>query len=268
MPKLTLNEFISHLEQATRKAGYEVEKREGAVLHIIMHNGPFRCDLKQLYQVYRQNPDRLNNVTEVHLSALQRAAKASRLPTEEEAARALLPMLNQRKWLRRMPKKAPPIHRPFLARLIISYVFDFPAYRAYINDEMLAPVLGDGKRPFGEVHEYALENLRQRTSHRDYEIHGVHDEKLIVCQKKDGYAATRVLLPDLMEKWTKQFPGAKMLIGIPNRDFLIAFSNRNPMHVATIGKQVRKDARWRDHSLSKELFVWEDGELREYRAKK
>ena len=79
-------------------------------------------------------------------------------------------------------------------------------------------------------------------------------------------SATRILLPDLMEKWAGRIPG-RMLLGIPNRDFLIAFSDRDPAHVAAIAGQVRRDVKERDHPLCADLLVWQGGRVREYRPK-
>ncbi|MCO5246344.1 MAG: DUF1444 family protein [Anaerolineae bacterium] len=84
---------------------------------------------------------------------------------------------------------------------------------------------------------------------------------MLVCETNDGYAATRVLLPDLMDDWARRIPG-RMLIGIPNRDFLIAFSDRDPQHMAAITSQVRRDARRREHALTPELLVWQAGRIR------
>jgi uncharacterized protein YtpQ (UPF0354 family) len=89
---------------------------------------------------------------------------------------------------------------------------------------------------------------------------------MVVCETRDGYAATRVLLPDLMATWAERIPG-RMLIGIPNRDFLIAFSDRDPAHVATIARQVRRDAAQRDHPLCADLLLWQNGRIREYYLK-
>ena len=47
-----------------------------------------------------------------------------------------------------------------------------------------------------------------------------------------------------------------------NRDFLIAFSDRDPQHMAAITSQVRRDARRREHALTPELLVWQAGRIR------
>jgi hypothetical protein len=66
--------------------------------------------------------------------------------------------------------------------------------------------------------------------------------------------------------WAGRIPG-RMLIGIPNRDFLIAFSDRDPAHVAAIASQVRRDAAERDHPLCADLLLWQDERIRGYRLK-
>ena len=66
-----------------------------------------------------------------------------------------------------------------------------------------------------------------------------------------------------MSTWSERIPG-RMLIGIPNRDFLIAFSDRDPEQVSAIARQVRIDADKREGPLSAELFVWKNGRVRQY----
>ncbi len=70
----------------------------------------------------------------------------------------------------------------------------------------------------------------------------------------------------LMDSWARRIPG-RMLIGVPNRDFLIAFSDRDPVHVAAIAAQVRRDATARDHPLCPDLLVWQEGKIKEYRPR-
>jgi len=266
--KLSPEAFGARIEAATREAGYEIERRDGLDLYVIPHDQSMRCDLRIGYSAYENSPQRLDDIVQVHLNSLGRVPPTPPPPTEEEAARSLLPMLNHARFLDAVEQQdaPPPVHRPFVAGLIVTYVFDFPHHRAYIDADMLDKMLSGPDATFDTIHEYALENLRQRTTSEDYEMHGLHDDTLIACETDDGYAATRVLLPDLMEKWAARIPG-RMLIGIPNRDFLVAFSDRDPAHVAAIAKQVRRDAGEFDHPLCADLLVWQDGRIREYRPK-
>jgi len=265
---LDLAAFTAHVEAATRQAGYEVVKREEGVLHIVVHDEPMRCKLDTVYQAYLSSPHRLDDIVEVHLDALRQVSPPPPPPTEKEAAEALLPLLNRPELLEYVPRKdaPPPVHRPFVAGLIITYVFDFPHHRAYVNENILAQMMAGPETTFDMIHEYALENLRLRTTSDVYHTHGLYDKTMVVCDTRDGYAATRVLLPDLMATWAERIPG-RMLIGIPNRDFLIAFSDRDPAQVAAIARQVRRDAAKRDHPLCADLLLWKDGRIREYRLK-
>jgi len=265
---LDLAAFTAHVEAATRQAGYEVVKREEGVLHIVVHDEPMRCKLDTVYQAYLSSPHRLDDIVEVHLDALRQVSPPPPPPTEKEAAEALLPLLNRPELLEYVQRKdaPPPVHRPFVAGLIITYVFDFPHHRAYVNENILAQMMAGPETTFDMIHEYALENLRLRTTSDVYHTHGLYDKTMVVCDTRDGYAATRVLLPDLMATWAERIPG-RMLIGIPNRDFLIAFSDRDPAHVAAIARQVRRDAAKRDHPLCADLLLWKDGRIREYRLK-
>jgi hypothetical protein len=265
---LNLESFAAHVEAATRRAGFAIAKREGPDLYVLLHEQPLRCNLNQVYQAYQASPHRLDDIVQAHLDALRRVPPPPPPPTEKEAAESLLPMLNRAQWLEDAHRQNIPslAHRPFVAGLVITYVFDFPDHRAYMNVDMLAKMMNQPEITFDMIHEYALENLRRRTTSQSYKTHGLLDMTMIVCETHDGYAATRLLLPDLMGKWAGRIPG-RMLIGIPNRDFLIAFSDRDPDHVAAIARQVRRDARQRDHALCADLLVWQDGQIREYRPK-
>ena len=265
---LDLEAFTAHLAAATRQAGYDVVEREEGVLHVVVHDQPMRCNLDTLYQAYLHSPHRLDDIVKAHLNALREVPPPPPPPTEKEAAEALLPMLNRAELLEQVQRRnaPPPAHRPFVAGLIITYVFDFPHYRAYVNEDMLAKMMAGPEITFDMIHEYALENLRRRTTSHSYETYGLFDKTMVVCQTRDGYAATRVLLPDLMATWAERIPG-RMLIGIPNRDFLIAFSDRDPAHVAAIARQVRRDAAQRDHPLCADLLFWQNGRIKEYHLK-
>lgn len=260
--------FAAYIEEATRKAGYTIEKREGLALSVILHGRPVRCRLDAAYSAYQLSPHRLDEIVQAHLNALRTVPAAPLPSTEKEAAESLLPMLNPTAWLAAVRRENVPlpVHRPLVANLLVTYVFDFPQHRAYLNEETLARIIHPPETTLDDLHEHAVANLRKRTKPGDYETHGLREKTLIVCETHDGYAATRVLLADLMDKWARRIPG-RMLLGVPNRDFLIAFSDRDPAHVAAIAGQVHRDAAERDHPLCPDLLLWQDGAIHEYRPK-
>jgi uncharacterized protein YtpQ (UPF0354 family) len=259
--------FIDHVEAATRRAGYTIAKREGMVLTLEMQGQSMRCDLKRLYGVYQLQPDRLDDIVAAHLAALGQADKPRPPLSEKQALESFLPLLNPAGWLDvvRQQGAQPPVHRPFAAGLIINYVFDLPDARAYVDHETYDEILSAPDATPDVIHEMALANLRKRTSPRDFKTFGMGDQTIVVCDKKDGFAATRVLLPELMATWAERIPG-RMLLGVPNRDFLIAFSDRDPEQVAATTQQIRRDAAQREGGLTAEMLMWRNGRVVAHRT--
>ena len=133
---------------------------------------------------------------------------------------------------------------------------------AYVNPRLFE-TLGTASPTPEELHTLAVGNLRKRTRHKSYEVHGFGDRMLIVGKELDGYTACRVLLPELLAEWARKVPG-QLLVGIPNRDFLIGFSDQDPQHVASILRQVRTDAAKMPRPLTSNVLLWHEGSLREY----
>lgn len=263
---LNHDRFVDHVAAATSQAGYVIQKRDGMVLTLEMQGQPMRCDLKRLYSIYQQTPDRLDDIVAAHLAAL-RQADAPRPPlSEKQALESFLPLLNPAAWLDVVRKQGaePPVHRPFAAGLVVTYVFDLPDARAYIHQGMYDEILSAPDATPDAVHEMALENLRKRTSRRDTKTYGMGDGTIVVCDTRDGFAATRVLLPELMATWAERVPG-RMLLGVPNRDFLIGFSDRDPEQATAMIQQVRRDAAQREGALTAELLMWQKGRVVPYR---
>lgn len=251
--------FAFTIETATRAAGFPVERSGDFALSVSLHGQPMRCDLESLYATYQNSPQRLDDIVAAHLAALR---KVPAPPGEQEMMESTLPLLNPTGFLAalRQQQIREPMHRPFAAGLIVTYVIDMPQARAYVNEGMFAKLDAEPDELLDALHTFALDNLRKRTRRRDTQAFGAGDQTLMVCETSDGYGATRVLLPDLMETWAKRIPG-RMLIGVPNRDFLIAFSDRDPEHVAAITRQVRRDVRRMEHALTPELLVWQAGRI-------
>ena len=262
--KFDREEFVTAIETATRAAGYQVERSSDMVLTIMVQGQPLRCDLTTHYTTLQRNPGRLDALVDAHLAALRQVPPSPPEPTEQEAKESILPLLNARALLAAFgTQDVPlPVHRPFAAGLVVTYVVDTPLARAYFSAAMLAKLDAATDVALDFLHGLALDNLRKRTKRRDTQAFRTGDQTILVCETKDGYAATHVLLPDLMDTWAKRIPG-RMLIGIPNRDFLIAFSDRDPQHVAAIASQVRRDAKRHEYALTSKLLVWQAGRISE-----
>lgn len=262
---LSLDRFVAQVETATRKAGYTVEKREGGTLWLNLKGNSMRCNLATAYQAYVGAPHRLQDIINAHLTALKKVPALPVPPDEKTAAEALLPLLQQANWVEQKMQGngAKLIHRPFVTGLAITYVFDMPEHRAYVNEQIAQDILGKGVQTLDGLHDYALNNLRLRVSKHKVTTAGTGRQTLISCETQEGYAATSILLPEMLDGWAKKIPG-RLLIGIPNRDFIIAFSDQHPSGVEKIAQQVRRDARERQNPLLARLLIWEEGKLREH----
>jgi uncharacterized protein YtpQ (UPF0354 family) len=180
----------------------------------------------------------------------------------EELRERVFPMLKPLSLLATVRERKLPmlVYRPFLADLMIAYVIDEPNQVAYINEQHLER-WGIAEH---ELHEQALQNLRRRTDERgNYTAAGTGEQRLIIFNTQDGFDATRLLLPSLLERWRPEFSG-RMVIGVPNRDFLILFSDSDSTILANLAHQIQMDATNREHGLTDQLFTLADGQVREY----
>lgn len=115
-----------------------------------------------------------------------------------------------------------------------------------------------------QIHELALRNLRRRTDERaPYTMVGEDEQRLFIFNSNDGYDATRLLLTDILADWAKQVRG-QLVIGVPNRDFLIALGDANPDILRSVAAQIQIDSVQRDHGLTDRLFTLVGGQIREY----
>jgi len=258
--------FTSHLEEVTRQAGFSIEKREDDYLYIKFQGYSQRLGLNTLYQRYQATPNRLHTIINSHLNALGNMPDLSTGLTAAQMMQSLLPLLQQKRWLRRTEKREvdPLTHQRFVTGIIVTYVFDFPEYRTYLNDAMLEDIQKESGNTTEYLYQSALDNLRHRIKEYNFERHGRGRNTMVTCESADGYAATSILVPELLEEWANWIPG-EMLIGIPNRDFVIAFSDQHPAGSQKLTRQVRSDAQQRENPLFSDLLVWRDGKIREYR---
>ncbi|KPV52682.1 hypothetical protein SE17_14025 [Kouleothrix aurantiaca] len=111
---------------------------------------------------------------------------------------------------------------------------------------------------------FDLDDLRRRTdANVTYTTVGAGEQRLFIYNSGDGYDAARLLLSDVLSGWARDLPG-QLVIGIPNRDFLIAFSDANPEILRAVAAQVQADAAQQQYGLTEQLFTLEQGVVKEY----
>ncbi|MEM6688697.1 MAG: hypothetical protein AAF664_04665 [Planctomycetota bacterium] len=144
---------------------------------------------------------------------------------------------------------------PFAEDVLSSIVVDAPAGYAYVRKQ-------DAERweqSTFDLLEIARENLI--TAIQDTEMLVIPGPpKLCVFQTNDGYDAARILLEvvrcDLIEQLVEETgENASVLVGIPNRDFLIAWNEDAPEEMQeNIRSQIIEDAQRQSHPLSELVY--------------
>jgi uncharacterized protein YtpQ (UPF0354 family) len=147
----------------------------------------------------------------------------------------------------------------FLADLIITYVIEEQGKISYINEQHMEHWGTD----MTTLHALALDNLRTRTAHVAYTTVGEGEQRLFIYNSQDGYDATRLLLPEVLDPWRTILPG-HMVIGIPNRDFLVAFSDTNQHTLTNLAHQIQLDKEQHTAGLTDQLFTLSQGTVHEY----
>jgi uncharacterized protein YtpQ (UPF0354 family) len=103
-----------------------------------------------------------------------------------------------------------------------------------------------------EVAMFNLEGLPWPTL-----MHGSSDSggggRLVLIHTDDSFSASRLLHPNLHKLFFKNL-GSPFLAGIPDRDTLVAFSNREAMK-KRIALQVKKDYNASSYPISSRLFL-------------
>jgi len=132
---LDLETFSHHVEEATRRAGFAVEKCDGEHLYVKLSGLSQRFGLDMLYNIYQAEPNRLDTIIDSHINVLSNIPEAATHIIEPDSLQGLLPLLQQKRWLKKTEERGvgPLTHKRLVTGVVITYVFDFPEYRTYLN---------------------------------------------------------------------------------------------------------------------------------------
>lgn len=108
----------------------------------------------------------------------------------------------------------------------------------------------------GTAWNTAYANLRKHPNTLKLSVMRDVAGSIVACSYNtmDGYDATRLLLKQVCKVICKGLKADRCLVGIPNRDFLIAFIYRKDV-VNSIIPKIREDFQTKDHPLSDSLFI-------------
>ena len=260
---MSAEQFASYVEQ--RLSIYdeiEVLDREGFELRLRASGADVAADLGTFYAAYQRDPGQLDVVFETFVRTVLGIQPDRSASTYSDLSERIYPMIKPLAMLlevreRRLPMLA---YREFLGDLMIAYVIDEDRSVAYLNEEHL----DRWGVSVQDVHAQAIANLRRRTdANVKYTTVGAGEQRLFIYNSGDGYDAARLLLSDVLSGWARDLPG-QLVIGIPNRDFMIAFSDANPEILRAVAAQVQADAVQQQYGLTEQLFTLENGIVKEY----
>ncbi|HEU4325082.1 MAG TPA: DUF5688 family protein [Roseiflexaceae bacterium] len=240
----------------------EVVGREGTTLRLRVNGREVAINVANFYEAYRSQPGQLDTIVQTMVRVLTSELPERSEQSYEALSPRIFPMLKPIAMLATVRERNLPmiVYRDFLADLMITYVVNEPRSVTFINEQHLEQWGVSAQ----DLHEQALENLRRRTVGQvDYVTTGEGEQRLFIFNSQDGYDATRLLLSEILAEWARQLPG-RIVIGIPNRDFLVAFSDANDEILRSVAMQVQADAAGREYGLTDQLFTFEGGLVREY----
>jgi uncharacterized protein YtpQ (UPF0354 family) len=262
-PPMDAERFASYTERRLSLNDDEIQliDRDGMEIRLLVRNQEILLDLSNYYRVYRQRPDQIDAVMQTLVRVLLGEIPSETDTDYDSLADRIYPMIKPIELLVEVRERNLPmlVYHEFLANLIIIYAIEEGRSFAYINEDHLE----QWGVTENELRDRALVNLRRRTVDIRYTTAGERNQRLFIFNSGDGFDATRLLLTEMLTQWARMLPG-QLVIGIPNRDFLIAFSDSDPDILQAIAMQIQADSAQQANGLTDQLFTLIKGQIREY----
>ena len=207
--------------------------------------------LDNLYLQYRQAPEALDELAGQALHAFVTGRERySDLMGYDQARQHLMPILRPKGTCQKdLPATLASVE--FVNEAVIHFVIDQERTMRYLTlDDLHSWAV-----TVEQVQLYAIANLAGYR--RDLRTHTITDNQetlALVLTELDGYDAARLLLPDLHARLSKAL-GSPFLVGVPNRDFFIAFRMDDHAFCRRVANQVRNDFASMDHPVCERLFL-------------
>ena len=223
--------------------------------------GQSEISLSNFYRMYLQQPQNFRRIIVPGLTTvvrLQELGPDQLAPSLEQVRQRILPILSSED----DPRSDERVQMPWVGGLCVGYVVDEDDSYRYVHQRMieawnLSP---------DDLHELALQNLRRYSAAHPLEVTMVGDDdnpRLLMPVKPDAYNCSRVLDPDFHGQLRELF-GPELIIGVPNRDFFVAATMKDPELIAQIRKRVDEDYSTMHHPLTRRLLVVSADGVSEY----
>ncbi|HWI60776.1 MAG TPA: DUF1444 family protein [Symbiobacteriaceae bacterium] len=216
--------------------------------------------LANLYESYVQAPRKRDQVIGAFLEALVYEEEPMIAGTFAENRGNIMPQVVPQTLLEYCKQDNRELAAvPYLGGLAIAFVLDEAERYTYIHQRVMQ---GWGASET-ELLQAAMENMQQMGTEEAYYQIGMDERMTLVWETFDGYDASRILLTRDVIAAAAQVPG-NVLIGIPNRDYMVLFSDLNAEFVAEMREKIREDFESHDYPITSRLFTLVDGVLAPY----
>ncbi len=213
--------------------------------------------LDNTYARYRQEPDDFDPLVDYMLDSISEMEDPVDISWEEAKPR-LLPSLKSDQYFidnLKLPGGAEMIEKlvsfDYVKDLKITIAIDSEMSMSFVNKQQLES-WGVSKE---DLLNTAIENLSKLTAQHWAEATRMAQENgLFAFMTHDGYDASRILLPDFHERASRALGCERILVGIPNRDFIAAIPENAPGK-EKFCKQVRQDSEHYDHAVTSEIIA-------------
>lgn len=190
----------------------------------------------------------------------ERSSSPLDVPSLDLVQNRLFPKLEREGILtaQRPPDRSPMIHEPFAANLVVTFVIDSEYTVQFIEDFQL--------KHWGislpELSRIAYANLLAKT----YETVPIGALKLgvpvLAVENLDGFAASRILCPEVLTGWFPAELRDDLLISIPNRDLLLVAPRK--IEVVPVMNQMSIVGLSNRYALTSSVFRLHNGTLSVY----
>ncbi len=253
--------FTRYMQQYFTQAGIASSSDSDLNLALALHGTAVPMHLQAAYNDYLRQPATLPTIAATLCHKAARYTPDQLITDWRVLGSAVFPMLKPLSLLMEVHERGLPMlaYRWWQAGLMITYVIREMASVAYINvDHLQCWQISED-----ELHTRALRNLQLQTTRVAPTLLGHGARQIFLFDTQDGYDAARILLPDVLEMWQAALPG-RMLIGIPHRDLLVAFSDQEPAISYALMQQIAQDATTHPAALTEQLFTMRDGVVELY----
>ncbi len=233
------------------------------LLDLLVHGRRVQADIATFYAAYHSAPDQQPLILQELVQSLVAVPAGPEAADPQALLARVMPMVKPLTLLNEVYERKLPMlaYRPLAGELLLAYVIDEGSSVGYLNERHLRT----WNVTEAELHERALANLRGKAWTPYPGVLGAGKGALLIFNSRDGYDAARIVLPELFREFQASLPGT-LVVGVPNRDFLIAFSDANRRVFDQIAAQVATDAQTKAHALTAQLFAFEREQLVVYDA--